>query len=173
MARRIIIGHDGAGGFRIRTSMPGYDAATAPLDALLFDADALPGRILHEGEFFCDWWMYDGMSPGQAVRASVPHYASGNFIVIAIAKALYSDGSAPEDWRLKSRKIVNAVPTMYYRFMGGAAKGNYLTPFYISGDFGNGENFWWGWKLSWDGSLIHVDNWLANGLWVRFQVLEV
>ncbi len=173
MARRVIIGNDGSGRMRIRTSMPGYDAATAPLDGLLFDADAIPGRIISEGQQYCHWYMHDNTAAGLPQTTAIPHYATGNFIIIGIAKAMYEGGSLPPDWRLKSRKIVNGVASIYFSYMGGAATGNYLTPFYISGDHGGGHTFWYGWKLRWDSENIIIDNYLANGLWLRWQALEV
>lgn len=173
MAQRVIIGNDSTGRMLIRTSAAGYDAATAPLNSLLFDADACPGRILSSGEQYCHWYMYDWQNPGQSLDTVIPHYASGSFIVIAIAKAIYDDGTYPEDWRLKSRKIVNGVATFYYSYMGGPAKGNYVTPFYASGDYSGGHTYWFGWTLSWDNSNIIIRNWLANGLYIRWMVLEV
>jgi len=173
MARRIIIGNDGTGRMRIRTSLPGHDAVTASLDGILFDADACPGRVLSQGERFCDWYMYDGTVPGLSLDTVFQHHAAGSFIIVAIAKAMYSDGSYPPDWRLKSRQIVNTVPTMYYSYLGGPATGNYVTPFYASGDYGNGRSYWHGWELHWDTNNIIIKNWLANGLYIRWMALEV
>lgn len=155
---------------RIRASMPGYDAATAPLDALLFDADSVPSRIITQGEGFCDFNKYIAASPRQPVSVQIPHGASGSFVIAMIARPMYSDGTAPAEWYHCYYWIKNAVITAG-RMPFGMSAGYYLTPFNLSGDNGGGFVWWGGYFLRWDGSYLYVDNYCNHGLWVRWQTL--
>lgn len=49
MARRLLLGNDGTGAFRLRQTPPGVDAATADPKDCIFDADYQPALIMGSG----------------------------------------------------------------------------------------------------------------------------
>lgn len=178
MTKRILIGRDAGGDFRIRSSAAGYDVETAPLDQILFDADAVPGRIITQGARYCDWNQFQTSSPNVPQTTTFAHGVPAGLscLILAIGKAQYSDGSAPIDWGYwrytliagGTQRVVQAVA------MGNASmKDRYCTPFRFSGDDGAGFPNWGGWWLSWNGTSITVTNNCANGVWLRWQALEV
>lgn len=179
MSKRILIGRDTGGVFRIRSSAAGYDVETAPLDQILFDADATPGRIITQGTRYCDWNPFQTSQPNQPETTTFSHgVPSGlSFIILAIGRAEFSDGSTPIDWGYW--RYVLVTPTGTERVVQATALGNstmtdrYCTPFRFSGDDGQGFPNWGGWWLSWNSTSITVTNNCAHGIRLRWQALEV
>ncbi len=179
MTKRVLIGNDGSGQFRIRASSAGNNVETAPLDQILFDADSVPGRIAAQGERYCDWNPFQTSQPNQPRATTFAHGvpAGVNFIIAAIGRAIYSDGTFPPDWGYWRWVLVSPGSTQ--RVVQAAALGNpnmqhqYCTPHRFAGDDGAGFPYWGGWWLSWDGANITVTNNCANGVWLRWQALEV
>lgn len=179
MTKRILIGNDGSGQFRIRASAAGHNVETAPLDQILFDADAVPGRIITQGEQWCDWNPNQPSEPGTPRVTSFAHGVPVglSFIVSAIGRPMYSDGSLPPDWLYWTWDLFTPGSTqrvVVRRVLGnGAMTNQYCTPFRFSGDDGAGFPNWGGWWVSWDGASIHVANNCGHGLYTRWQALEV
>ncbi|MBA1157749.1 hypothetical protein [Microvirga mediterraneensis] len=179
MSKRILIGRDAGGDFRIRSSAAGYDVETAPLDQILFDAGAIPGRIITQGARYCEWNPYQASQPNQPETTTFAHgVPSGlSFIILAIGKAQYSDGSTPDDWRYWTWTLFTPQSTerivVSTNLGNPTMRGRYCTPFRFSGDDGAGFPNWGGWWLSWNGTNITVTNNCANGVWLRWQALEV
>lgn len=179
MTKRILIGNDGSGNFRIRASAAGYNVETAPLDQILFDASSVPGRIITQGTAYCEWNNLQTSQPNVPYVTTFAHGvpAGLSFMIIAVGKALFGDGSDPQDWLMwqyvlvtpgsTQRVVVRATignPTMQFR---------YCSPFRFSGDLGNGFTYWGGWWISWDGTTITVNNNLGHGVSMRWMALEV
>ncbi|MGO4389448.1 hypothetical protein AB4Y85_18115 [Microvirga sp. 2YAF29] len=176
MTKRILIGSDGTGRFRIRASAAGHNVDNAALDDLLFDADAVPGRIIRQGARYCAWNEYQQSQPQVPAETTFAHNVPPglSFIIVAIAKARYVDGSEPEDWRYWANEGSPGHLRVVLRNFGNSdMKGHYVTPHRFSGDDSNGYVYWGGWSIGWNGTNITVTNNCACGLWVRWQALEL
>lgn len=178
MTKRILIGRDGGGNFRIRASAAGYDVETAPLDQILFDADAVPGRIIRQGERYCDWNQFQTSQPNVPETTTFAHGVPSGvpFLITAIGRAQYSDGTTPPDWAYWRYVLIGSGTqraAQAYVLGNSQMTGRYCTPFRFSGDDGAGETNWGGWWISWNGTNITVTNNCPHGIWMRWQALEV
>lgn len=179
MTKRILIGSDGSGRFRIRASAAGYNVDTAALDELLFDADSVPGRIIRQGERYCAWNEFQQSQPQVPATTSFNHGVPSGvpFIIVAIGRAQYEDGSRPDDWLFWENTFAQGFPdnrrVVRSNFGNADMKGHYVTPHRFAGDNGSGYVYWGGWWLGWNGTQITVTNNYGCGVWVRWQALEV
>jgi len=161
MARRIILGKNGAN-VQFRVSAPGFDAATAPLDALLFDGDNVPARVAAQGEFRAAAGSINGVASAQA------HGVPGVSLCIAIARPW--EIGAPGDWyyflRLSNGSVTGG------RVGKDIMDKNYCTPFYWWADQTTGATEVCGWRFSWDSGQVIATNFTPYPLDVRWAALE-
>lgn len=182
MSRRIFLGQDGTGALRIRAAKPAYDALTAPLDGILFDADAVPGRIITQGKQFCANNPYQVTYPNTPQATTIAHGidSSLSYIITAIGQAQNSDGTLADDWRYWGHGINGGgAGSVVSRPLGNAQMlKQFCTPFRFSGSFGpdsngNDRDYWGGWWISWDSTNLTVTNNCGNGVYVRWMALEL
>ncbi|MCB5173636.1 hypothetical protein [Microvirga lenta] len=163
MARRIILGRNG-GPYQFKVSAAGYDAATAPLDGLLFDADNVPARVAAQGTFRAERGNYLGVETARS------HGVSSPSMCIAIARPWNPVTSSVGDWYV------------WFRLASGTASAgkldrplmdkNYCTPFYWWADQGNGTTEFCGWKFRWTSSQVICESFTYEQLDVRWAALE-
>lgn len=163
MARRIILGRNG-GQYQFKVSAAGYDAATAPLDALLFDADNVPARVAAQGTFRAA----TGSPIG--VQTARSHGVSSPSMCIAIGRPWDTVQLAPGDWeywiRLSSGTASNAPLNR------ALMNKNYCTPFYWWADQTGGTTEFCGFKFNWSSTQVIVTNFCPHPIDIRWAALE-
>jgi hypothetical protein len=169
MARRIILGQYGSA-YRFRVSQAGYDAATADLDGLIFDADAIPAKILTTG-LLTITNATSTSSPGQASAS----HGSDPTLVIGVAQSQYpgvNGGVSQYRWF-----GVRQLSSSNGGGISGYAETNELdtgwcSPWYYFQDDQDGTTHCGGWKLFWDGSTVRVENHSGYQIKVRWTALS-
>lgn len=180
MSRRVVIGNVPGLGFKMRAAFPGYDAATAPLNGLIFDADYVPGRIIGSGS---------GQAPPQprthpddAAKPVSFGHGLGRVpdMMIVVAQALAPANGAPDPWGY----------LFYAPELGpgwrGALLGNanmdyrYVAPFNFQGNnkggqyqSGLGGYYFGGWDYTFDASSLVI--WtrvpqILSFIWVALEL---
>lgn len=161
MARRIILGQN-AGRYQFKVSAAGYDAATAPLDALLFDADNVPARVAAQGVFRA------AAGSPTGVQTARSHGASSPSMCIAIGRPWQLGGVG--DWYYLLRLSNGSVTG--YALNRPLMDKNWCTPFYWWADQTNGATEYCGFKFNWSSSQVIVTNFTAYELDIRWAALE-
>lgn len=168
MARRIILGKYGSA-YRFRVAQPGFDAALAGLDNLIFDADNIPARVAATGIALVD----PAVSPHQPTTRQIAHTASPS-LCIGVAEPTTTPGyNADGMWRIimQDPKVNNGNPTSLFYDLPEIHH-QYCTPWMFYGDNSGGNVQSIGWKIQWNSSTISLINYSSNGIRVRWAALE-
>lgn len=168
MARRIILGNNG-GEYQFKVSAAGYDAATADLDGLLFDADNIPARVAASGRFTAP--ATEGfMNPSETTRS---HGAANIAAAFAIAKPIPDVEGSTAYWYYGLRLAPGqGGSTTWYVLENAHMTDNYCTPFYWEGDDAGGGSYVSGWRFIWNSTSVVVQNFAPDRLDVRWVALE-
>jgi len=169
MARRIILGRDGST-FRFRVSQPGFDATTADLDNLVFDADNIPTRIAATGLATVN----KAPSPHDPTVLALAHGASPSLCIgVALPLDVVNPGSYEGMWWYSEQN-----PDIGDGSPGGnvfnleALRNQWVTPWLYSGDDSAGDTQSCGWGIRWNSSTISLVNYSYNPIRVRWAALE-
>ncbi|KFG68711.1 hypothetical protein [Microvirga sp. BSC39] len=171
MARRIILGQYGSG-YRFRVSQPGLDAATAGLDALIFDADNIPARVAATGTGIVS----AAPAPDQPFVQSYAHGANPS-LCIGVARSRFPGNlmsqEPPGGWvlRIRNPKINNGNPTERWNYVNDMVN-EWVTPFRFQGDDSAGDVQSCGWGISWTSTTISIRNYSGSDIDVRWAALE-
>jgi hypothetical protein len=170
MARRVVLGQVG-GAFRFRVAQPGVDAATADLDQLIFDADAIPTRILATGL----------ATVGQTLDPNVPtlrelsHGVSPS-LVIGVAQSIYTTPGQVDEtnqWVVIQRLAPSqGGGTGAFTIDPAGLKDGWAAPWYWFGTESGGATQSCGWRLGWDSSKVYLYNHSARDIRVRWTALD-
>ena len=176
MSRRLLIGKTGSS-FRIRQSMPGFDAMTSSLDGIVFDSDFFPGLVITSGWF-------DTNSP--ASIAARPHGMSHPHgigrkpdLVLAMATG-FLPGTATASWH--GRSTGDGVTWQPSAVGSGVMVGRYCTPFSYARQavYAQGPNAGYlqslenaGWEFTWDATQISIANYCYSTLRVKWIALDL
>lgn len=176
MARRIVLGRVGSE-YVFRVSRAGYDAATADLDGLLFDADYIPARFEAEGTVTCP----GGRGPvsGEVElwypgKVTISHGTSPS-IIMGLAYPL----SADNRWywvHATANHFSGTGDIHYHTYEFGHMDGNYCSPHWLTSDYDNGDSLQQlrgGWKLEWDSSSITITNATPYSIRVRWLAVKI
>jgi hypothetical protein len=171
MARRVVLGNVGSE-FVFRVSRPGFDAATADLDQLIFDADAIQARVAASGLTTVSASTYP-LSPG--VR-TISHGVDSPGLAIGVAQSMYTnsaDASNDGMWvgldrdpQLSGGNVI-IVPLHWNNDL----KIGWCTPWMLNADQGEKKSGN-GWRIRWNNTTLFIDNFQAYGIRVRWSVLE-
>jgi len=170
MARRIVLGRVGSN-FVFRVSRPGFDAATADLDQLIFDGDGVHARVAASGQADVPASSYP-LSPG---TITIAHGVTDPGLIIGVAKSLYVDDPSGNTGMWVG---LNVDPNV----SGGAVtllpldwnddlKIGWCTPWIFSADDGSAKSAN-GWRIRWNSTNLFIDNFQKYGIRVRWTALE-
>ncbi|HZH10534.1 MAG TPA: hypothetical protein VEZ24_09195 [Microvirga sp.] len=176
MARRIVLGDVGSN-YVFRVSRAGYDAATADLDGLLFDADHIPARWENEGTVTCpggrgpvsgevDLWY-----PG---TVTVSHGSTPS-VIMGLAYPLSSNNR----WYTVHATVDHVSGTgntHYHTYEFSHMDDNYCSPHWLTSDYDNGDSLQQlrgGWKLEWNSSTITITNNSPYPIRVRWLAIKI
>lgn len=163
MARRIVLGNVG-GVMRFRVSSPGYDAADCPLDALLFDGDNTPARVVRQGSFRAASGNVLGVETARSHGVS-----STPSMCLAIARPYSTTNAGPENWYYLLNQPGGSVA---YPLNKPVMDQEYCTPFFWWADQTGGATEYCGWKFNWNSTQVIVTSYYPYNLDVRWAALE-
>ena len=167
MARRLILGDDGSGSYHFKVSKPGIDAATAPLDQLLFDARNVPFRYRYKGEVSVPAKSSGGGASRPANSTLVAHGLGTVPWILAIARPQETAPNNAQWWVWKNG------PSWAYLNAGGLPNGSWTAPWRQEGQTGDTSGqYYGGWWHDADATHVAFYTW-GCGLIVRWGYLEV
>jgi hypothetical protein len=171
MARRVVLGKVGSE-FVFRVSRPGFDAATADLNQLIFDADAIQARVAASGLTSVPESAYP-LSPG---TRTISHGVDSPGLAIGVAQSMYTnsaDGSNDGMWVGLDRdpQLSGGNVTIRPLPWNNDLKIGWCTPWMLNADQGEKKSGN-GWRIRWNNTTLFIDNFQAYGIRVRWSVLE-
>ena len=169
MSRRIILGRNGSD-YAFRVARPGFDAATASLDNLVFDADNIPTRVAATGLTTIG----GVVQPNVPVTVDIAHGANPS-LCIGVAQSQYINSNYPEtdhqwEYMIVDPDILNgkerrALIENTYLALGWCA------PWILTID-ADGIQASGGWRIQWTSTLIRLHNLSPHPIRVRWAALE-
>jgi hypothetical protein len=170
MARRVVLGQVGSA-FRFRVAQPGVDAATADLDEMIFDADAIPTRILATGT----------ATVGPAANPTTPTILQQSHgvtpsLVIGVAQSIYTTPGQVDE--TNQWIVIQQLAASQGGGMGAFAidppgfKDGWAAPWYWFGTGQSGDSQSCGWRLGWDSSRVYLYNHSAVNIRTRWTALD-
>jgi hypothetical protein len=171
MARRVVLGNVGSE-FIFRVSRPGFDAATADLDQLIFDADAIQARVAASGLTTVSASEYP-LSPG---TRTITHGVDNPGLAIGVAQSMYSNEFDPSNdgmWVGLDRdpQLSGGNVTIRPLNWNNDLKIGWCTPWMLNADQGEKKSGN-GWRIRWNSTSLFIDNFQAYGIRVRWSMLE-
>ena len=172
MARRVVLGNVGSE-FIFRVSRPGFDAATADLDQILFDADAIQARVAATGLTTVPASTYP-LSPG--VR-TIAHGVDSPGLAIGVAQSMVTTPTVePENVGMwvgldRDPQLSGGNVTMRPLNWNNDLKVGWCTPWMLNADQGEKKSGN-GWRIRWNATTLFIDNFQAYGIRVRWSVVE-
>lgn len=170
MARRVVLGKVGSD-FVFRVSRPGFDAATADLNQLLFDADGINARIARSGLATVPASTFP-LSPG---TVTIAHDVADPGLIIGVAQSLYDDDASGNTgmWVGLNRdpNVSNGAVTPLPLAWNDDLKNGWCTPWIFSADDGSAKSAN-GWRIRWNSTSLFLYNFQRYQIRVRWNVLE-
>lgn len=170
MARRVVLGKDG-NDFVFRVSRPGFDAATADLDQLIFDADGVQARVAASGLATVAASSYP-LSPG---TTTIAHGVADPGLIIGVAQSLYVDDASGTTGMWVGLNVdpnvSNGQVTVLPLNWNTDLMVGWCTPWIFSADDGAAKSAN-GWRIRWNSTSLFFDNFQKYGIRVRWTALE-
>jgi hypothetical protein len=170
MARRVVLGKVG-GDFVFRVSRPGFDAVTADLDQLIYDADGIQARVAASGLTTAPASEYP-LTPG---TRTIAHGVADPGLIIGVAQSMYEDDTSGTtgmwvglnvDPNVSGGRVtIEPLPWNTDLMIG------WCTPWIFSADDGDAKTAN-GWRIRWNSTNLFIDNFQAYGIRVRWAALE-